>query len=135
MTSSLQPVYASSVGQPTSFASFDFHQRNGVVFGCGTFGELGRLSKELGGQRVLLVTDAGLRRTGYSARAEKILREAGLQVAVFDEVQENPTSNDVDRCVAFAKTHQIDLIVGLGGGSSIDCERCQLCTYKRRYNS
>ncbi len=123
MTSSLQPTHASSVGLQTSVASFDFHQRTRVVYGCGTFGELGRLARELGGQRVLLVTDAGLSKSGYCGRAETILRAEGLAVAVFDEVRENPTSEDVDRCVAFARSREIGLIVGLGGGSSIDCAK------------
>ena len=123
MTSSLQPTHTSSVGHQASVASFDFHQRTRVVYGSGTFGQLGRLARELDSQRVLLVTDAGLRKSGYSARAETILREAGLEVAVFDEVRENPTSEDVDRCVAFARSNKIGIIVGLGGGSSIDCAK------------
>jgi len=123
MTSSLQTTHASSVSQPTSVASFDFHQRTRVVYGCGTFGELGRLARELDGQRILLVTDAGLRESGYSAKAETILRAEGLEVAVFDQVRENPTSEDVDRCVEFARSNEIGLIVGLGGGSSIDCAK------------
>lgn len=123
MTSSLQPTHANSLDQSTSVPSFDFHQRTRVVFGCGSFGELGRLAKELSDQRVLLVTDAGLRKTGYCAKAETNLRAVGLEVAVFDQVQENPSSSDVDRCVAFARSQEIGLIVGLGGGSSIDCAK------------
>ena len=123
MTSSLQSTHPSSVDQPTCVAGFDFHQRTRVVYGCGAFGELGRLARELNGQRVLLVTDAGLRKSGYSAKAETILRAEGLEVAVFDEVRENPTSEDVNRCVAFARSNEISLIVGLGGGSSIDCAK------------
>ncbi len=123
MTSSLQPIHANSNERSTSVPSFDFHPRTRVVFGCGTFGELGRLAKELSDRRVLVVTDAGLRKTGYTAKAEMILRDAGLEVAVFDEVQENPSSSDVERCVAFARPHDIGLIVGLGGGSSIDCAK------------
>jgi alcohol dehydrogenase len=123
MTSSLQPTHANSLGQTTSVPSFDFHQRTRVVFGCGSFGELGKLAKELSDQRVLLVTDAGLRKTGYSAKAESNLRAVGLEVAVFDQVQENPSSSDVDRCVAFARSQEVGLIVGFGGGSSIDCAK------------
>ena len=50
-------------------------------------------------------------------------RTDGLRVFVFDSVTANPTTEDVDRCVAFAQPHNIDLIVGLGGGSSIDCAK------------
>ena len=123
MTSSLQPTHVSPVGRQTSVPAFDFNQRTRVVFGCGAFSELGKLAKELGSRRVLIVTDVGLRKTGYCDRAETILRAAGLEVAVFDQVQENPTTDHVDRCVAFAKSHEIGLIIGLGGGSSIDCAK------------
>lgn len=52
-----------------------------------------------------------------------MLQNDGLRVFVFDSVTANPTTEDVDRCVAFAQPHNIDLIVGLGGGSSIDCAK------------
>ena len=44
-------------------------------------------------------------------------------MATFDDVAPNPTTDDVDRCVAFAKQHDIGAIVGLGGGSSMDCAK------------
>ena len=72
---------------------------------------------------MLVVTDTGLRKTGYCDQAQNYLSAAGLQVSVFDQVQENPTTDHVDRCVAFARTANIGLIVGLGGGSSIDCAK------------
>lgn len=123
MTTSVPPTHASFVDRVVSVPSFDFNQRTRVVFGCGTFNELGKLARELGGRRVLVVTDIGLRETGYCDQAESILRAAGLEVAVFDEVQVNPTTDHVDRCASFARSHNIGLIVGLGGGSSIDCAK------------
>src|SRR6266705_3246664 len=45
---------------------------------------------------------------------------AGIAVTVFPEVRENPTTRDVDACLAVARAANIDLIVGLGGGSSMD---------------
>ena len=123
MTSFVQPTHPSPADQLAATTPFDFNQRTRVVFGCGTFSRLGRLAHELGGRRVLLVTDTGLRKTGYCDQAQNHLSAAGLQVNVFDQVQENPTTDHVDRCVAFARKANIDLIVGLGGGSSIDCAK------------
>src|SRR6185369_5481002 len=51
------------------------------------------------------------------------LEEAGLEVHVYDDVEENPTSKHVDIGVAFAKPLNIDLIVSVGGGSSMDCAK------------
>lgn len=104
-------------------SGFDFQPRTRVIFGAGTFSRLGELTGEFGNVRVLLVTDPGLKEAGHSETARRSLESAGLNVAVFDDVSPNPTTTDVDRCVAFAKQEQIDLIVGLGGGSSMDCAK------------
>ena len=107
----------------SALSPFDFQQRTRLIYGCGAFNQLGELARELSGRRVLLVTDAGLKKVGHCDRAVASLTAAGLQSVVFDEVTENPTTADVDRCVAFAKPANVDLIVGLGGGSSMDCAK------------
>ncbi|MCA9036370.1 MAG: iron-containing alcohol dehydrogenase [Planctomycetaceae bacterium] len=104
-------------------ASFDFTPRTRLVFGTGTFGQLGTIAVELKANRVLLVTDPGLRDAGHSETACRVLQEAGMQVFVFDAVTQNPTTDDVNKCVEFASPLKIDLIVGLGGGSSMDCAK------------
>jgi len=53
----------------------------------------------------------------------KYLEAAGLKVFVFDEVRENPTTAHVEFGAAFARDRQIDLIVAVGGGSSMDCAK------------
>ncbi len=90
------------------------------MFGAGTIEQLGDLVREYGGTRVLLVTDPGIVAAGHVQRAEKSLAAAGVHVACFDRVVENPTTEIVDACVAFARREQIDFLVGLGGGSSMD---------------
>ncbi|MFT5470555.1 MAG: alcohol dehydrogenase [Verrucomicrobiales bacterium] len=90
-----------------------------VVFGPGALAQVGEKAKAVG-KRALLVTDPGLRAAGHEARTVGFLREAGLEVFVFDETRENPTTKDVARGVEVARGHQIDLIIGLGGGSSLD---------------
>jgi alcohol dehydrogenase len=99
---------------------FDFLLRTRVVFGEGTLSRLGEFARELNGSRVLLVTDSGIVRAGHAARAVSSLEAAGLSVNVFAEVRENPDTHDVARCVRVAEEARVDLIVGLGGGSSMD---------------
>jgi alcohol dehydrogenase len=79
--------------------------------------------RSVGGTRVLLVTDPGLEHVGHPQRAAKVMAEAGLQVFTFDGVKENPTEREVDAGVVFARTHHIDCIVAVGGGSSMDCAK------------
>ncbi|MBL8792279.1 MAG: iron-containing alcohol dehydrogenase [Planctomycetia bacterium] len=102
---------------------FDFQPLTRVVFGPGTLSRLGELTRELGGRRVLLVTDAGLKAAGHPQRAVQSLEEAGLQVFLFDGVEENPTSKHVGWCLSFAKQHAVDFVVAVGGGSAMDCAK------------
>ncbi|MBT4866640.1 MAG: iron-containing alcohol dehydrogenase [Planctomycetaceae bacterium] len=104
-------------------ASFDFQPRTRVVFGPGSVEQLGTLATEIGGRRVLLVTDKGVEDAGHGQHGVDALTAAGLDVIVFDDVHSNPTTEDVDRGLEVAKEADIDLIVGLGGGSSMDCAK------------
>jgi alcohol dehydrogenase len=77
----------------------------------------------LGAKRVLVVSDPGIIAAGHTPRGIGYLEAAGLSVALFDGVQENPTTDHVDAGVVLAKEFRPDAIVGLGGGSSMDCAK------------
>src|SRR5205085_8313206 len=49
--------------------------------------------------------------------------KAGREVFVYDAVEENPTTRHVDQALSFARANQIDFIVAVGGGSSMDCAK------------
>jgi len=102
---------------------FDFHQRTRLIFGAGSLSQLATVCRELNGTHVLIVTDSGLRRAGHCRKAENVLAEAGLRISIYDQVPENPTSDDVNQCTEFARSLGIDLLIGLGGGSSMDCAK------------
>jgi alcohol dehydrogenase len=108
---------------PSDLPPFDFTPLNRVVFGAGSLARLGELARELGGRRVLLVTDPGLERAGHPQRAQHYLRDKGLEVYVYDAVRENPTNRQVDEGVKAARGWAIDCIVAVGGGSSMDCAK------------
>lgn len=99
---------------------FQLQTRTRVVQGAGSSRGIGSLARELGAQRVLLVTDAGIVTAGHAAAVQSNLAAAGLSVTVFDKAKENPTTKCVDDCVAVAKAAGVDSIIGLGGGSSLD---------------
>ncbi len=99
---------------------FDMFPRTRLVFGNGTLSRLGELARELGATRVLLVTDRGIVAAGHAERARESLKKAGLGVVVYDDVRENPTTGDIARSLAVAREGNVDLFVGLGGGSSMD---------------
>jgi alcohol dehydrogenase len=104
---------------------FDYQPRTRVIFGPGSMGRLGEVARALGGRRVLVVSDPGIVAAGYGARAMELLqaRAAGIEAFLFDGVEENPTTRHVESGRQFAAERSIDLIVGLGGGSSMDCAK------------
>lgn len=103
-----------------SIDQFDHTPGTRVLFAPGAVTRVGELARELGAHRVLVVTDAGLIRAGHVERLERVLHDAGLDTSRFDEVPENPTTRDVNRCRDACRDLDIDLFIGFGGGSSID---------------
>ncbi|MBC8245838.1 MAG: iron-containing alcohol dehydrogenase [Verrucomicrobia bacterium] len=101
-------------------AAFDHVQRTRLVFGNGSVARAGELATGLGLKRTLLVTDPGLVRAGHAATVRASLEAAGLEVAVFDAVIENPTTDCVETCRRAAEAAGVDSLLGLGGGSSMD---------------
>ena len=71
----------------------------------------------------MLVTDPGLKTAGHPERAVQSLRQSGLEVFIFDAVEENPANHHVEAGVAFARPLDVDLIVSVGGGSAMDCSK------------
>jgi alcohol dehydrogenase len=94
-----------------------------MVFAPGALDRLGEIAKAEGARRVMLVTDPGLRAAGYERRAARSLYRADLVVALFDQVEENPTTLHVEAALKAARKFQPDFLVGLGGGSSMDCAK------------
>lgn len=94
-----------------------------IVAGFGALARLGELAQTTGGARVMLVTDPGLVAAGHAGRAVDLLGAAGLAVAVFSGTRENPTEAHVNAGVEAARAHDVDLLVGLGGGSAMDCAK------------
>jgi alcohol dehydrogenase len=94
-----------------------------VAFGAGNLNHLGTISAAEGATRVLLVTDPGIRAAGHVERAVRALYKSNIAVRVFDAVAENPTVIHVGHGFFAARDFKPDLIVGLGGGSAMDCAK------------
>lgn len=109
-------------GRAGTLLPFEFESRVRLVFGAGTSDRAGEFARAFG-TRAMIVTDPGIRATGHVARVERSLRAAGVESTVFDGVEENPTTAHVEEATAFAREHRPDLLIGLGGGSSMDCAK------------
>ena len=103
---------------------FDFSLPTRIVFGAGVLDRLGELARSLPGvERVLVVSDPGVVAAGHTPRGIDALHDARLETVLFDGVGENPTTEHVEAGLAVAREVRPDCIVGLGGGSSMDCAK------------
>lgn len=93
----------------------------GVIYaGFNAIQKLPAEAKALGARKALLVTDPGVLQAGIGAKARELLAAAGIEVEVFDRVVADPDVACAEACVKVAKAGDYDLIIGLGGGSSMD---------------
>ncbi|MGS4986014.1 iron-containing alcohol dehydrogenase [Pseudosulfitobacter sp. RP-4] len=91
-----------------------------IICAPGSLAQLGELAASLNAERAFIITDPGLTRLGYGDLAIAALSSAELTGVVFDAVQADPPYEVVRAAVAAARDAKADLIIGLGGGSSMD---------------
>ena len=99
---------------------FTFSTTRSIISGSGKAAEIGPIARPLLGDKVLLVTDAGLRRSGLLDPSLASLRESGIDLLVFDEVVADPPESIVLAAASAAIAHQATGVLAIGGGSPMD---------------
>ena len=89
-------------------------------FGKGAREELAGEIQKRGFKKVFLVSDKSLVEAGVTAKVEEVLNKANVPYDLYDEIKPNPTIKNVTDGVEACKRSEADLIVAVGGGSSID---------------
>lgn len=100
--------------------SFTYYQPTEIRYGVGRLNELGEIALKYGKKCLLVTTPTGPAREPMYDRVKSILKDSGLEVAHFDQVQQNPTTENIAAGAELAIHHNADVIVGFGGGSSMD---------------
>ncbi|MBU0944880.1 MAG: iron-containing alcohol dehydrogenase [Proteobacteria bacterium] len=93
---------------------------NLILAGFGALDKMGEEAKSLDVKKALMVTDAGIQASGIGAKVEKVLRDNGVKVTIFDKVTSDPDIACCESCICEAKKGGYELIVGVGGGSPMD---------------
>ena len=94
-----------------------------MVVGGDGIDRLGELAGELGTRRALIVSDPGIVQAGHVERGLVSLRKANIETHLFCGAHENPTTDDIEDGLEIARRYQPELLIGLGGGSSMDCAK------------
>jgi len=99
---------------------YSFNLPTKIEFGNGKINKLGYFVKELQGEKVLLITDKGLRNAGVLDNIFDVLEQENIEYHVYDGVKPNPRDVDCMEAYEMAKGIDVDLLIGVGGGSSMD---------------
>jgi alcohol dehydrogenase class IV len=99
---------------------FVFNTTPSIVFENGAASRLGEIAGRRLGDRVLFVTDPGLRRLGLCGGALASLEASGIVVTVFDQVEADPSRTTLMAAVEEGAAAKVTGIIGFGGGSSLD---------------
>jgi alcohol dehydrogenase len=91
-----------------------------IHFGFGTLRGIPDRVKAAGGSRVLIVTDAGLRRAGIVDQIESLFAAAGIPHATFDGVKPDSGTRLIESAGSLLRESGADAVIGVGGGSSLD---------------
>ena len=97
-----------------------FRTTANVIFGPGSLDVLPEQVRFLGGSNVMIVTDPGIKRSGILERAESLLVAEGIAFGSYAQVEPEPPTTSIDQCAQAIRDSGADLVVGLGGGSSMD---------------
>ncbi len=99
---------------------FQFQTVPNIIAGLGTIRELHQILQKGKYVRVLLVTDQGMITQSLHEEVLYIINEAGLDYAIYADVQADPPEHIIADAISFARQEQIDVVIGFGGGSSLD---------------
>jgi alcohol dehydrogenase len=103
--------------------NFHFALPTQIKFGCGASSNIAEVVLHYQGRNVLVVTDIGVRKAGLVDPIVTRLTKAKFIVTVFDEIEANPSNSTIDHAAELASRQKVDVIVAIGGGSSIDAAK------------
>lgn len=98
----------------------EFFHATKVITGAGAVAQTGDEVLALGGKKVMIITDAFLASSDIYKKVTDSLDAAGVEYITYSEVRPNPRTTDCDYTADLAKAEGVDVIIGLGGGSSMD---------------
>ena len=99
---------------------FQFQTTANIISGIGSIQQLATLIKDAQYKKILLVTDPGMLQHQLHVPILDIFQDVSVEYAIYADVQPDPPEHIMLEAVSFAKQHQVDAIIGFGGGSSLD---------------
>ena len=99
---------------------FRYEIPTAIEFGNGVINDLAEHVRKLGGTKVLIVGDPGVVNAGVVDKLSKPLEDSKIPYVTFSEIEPDPAIKSVEKGLNLAKEENCDLVIGVGGGSSLD---------------
>ncbi|MCK4591260.1 MAG: iron-containing alcohol dehydrogenase, partial [Candidatus Latescibacteria bacterium] len=102
---------------------FDFLSPTFIRFGNGVLETVGQEACKIGRNALLVTGKSSAKKSGSLKKVEELLKRENLEIALFDQVEQNPSVETVEAGAGVARKAGCDLIVALGGGSPLDAAK------------
>lgn len=102
--------------------NFQYYMPTRVIFGPDTLDQLGDTPHlPRGSKAMIVIGESGVMlKLGYLSRVQSLLSKQDVQTIVYDKIRPNPESDYIDKAAAICRDNDVDFVIGLGGGSTID---------------
>lgn len=102
---------------------FQYYLPVNLIFGRGRINDIGKISGDIGRKALLVTGKSSTKKTGVLDLVIGHLKKAKMEVCVFDQVESNPLTTTAERGANICQEQQCDMVIGLGGGSVLDCAK------------
>ena len=102
---------------------FTYYSPTKIVFEEGVLEKIGVEARKLGDKALLVTGRTFAKKYGYIDKICSLLKDQGLECAVFSEVEPNPSYETVEKGAKIAREEKVDLVIGFGGGSAMDAAK------------
>lgn len=102
---------------------FQYYLPVNLIFGRGSVAKIGALAADYGKKALIVTGQNSTKKSGLLDRVIGYLKEAGIESVVFDKVKQNPLTTTAEEAASLAKEEGCDVVIGLGGGSIMDCAK------------
>lgn len=106
----------------------------GIISGPNSIKKIAEQIKKIKAEKVTIITDEGVRKAGLIDRPLQLLKSEGLEVTVFDKINPEPEAEYLQKMFSDVKATNCDLLIGMGGGSSMDAAKLFSVMFKNDHN-
>jgi len=106
-----------------------------IIFGSSSLNQIVGLSKKFSlNEKILIISTQFLKKSGILQKVNSLLEESGFSVTNYENIKINPTFSSISDAAEFTSNDNYGLVIGIGGGSALDCAKCAAILVKNKGN-